>query len=275
MFQRIKKMISLILIFVLLPYIITLFINGKKVGEEKKDGPNALLKAHCIRVLSQEVSSDYEEEMIKAQAIIVRTTIYKEVEEKGSSILQEEGFGDISDLEDSWYHKLEKIWDKTEGQVLMYEDSLAYVPFHQVSNGKTRLGSEVLGSEDYPYLQVKECPMDVEAAGQMRSCFIDVVGANVSKTDSAGYALEVTIGEEVVSAEHFRNTYGLASSCFDLQAFSENTRVITRGIGHGLGFSQYTANEMAKQGKTYQEMLQFFFEGTTLREVAEIFWDTE
>ena len=275
MFQKIKKIISLILIFVLLPYIITLFINGKEVGEEEKDGPNALLKAHCIRVLSQEVSSNYEEEMIKAQAIIVRTTIYKEVEEKGSSILQEEGFGDISELEDSWYRKLEKIWDETEGQVLLYGDGLAYVPFHHVSNGKTRLGSEVLGSGDYPYLQMKECPLDVEADAQMRSCFIDVVGAKVSKVDSAGYALEVTVGEEVVSAEQFRNTYGLVSSCFDLQVFTENTRVITRGIGHGLGLSQHTANEMAKQGKTYQEILQFFFEGTTLREVAEIFWNAE
>ena len=39
--------------------------------------------------------------------------------------------------------------------------------------------------------------------------------------------------------------------------------------------SQYTANEMAKEGKSYKEILQFFYEGTEMKEVAEILWDTE
>ena len=34
--------------------------------------------------------------------------------------------------------------------------------------------------------------------------------------------------------------------------------------------SQYMANEMAKQGKSYTEILQYFFEGTELSEVADI-----
>ena len=42
------------------------------------------------------------------------------------------------------------------------------------------------------------------------------------------------------------------------------------GVGHGLGLSQYTANEMAKEEKTTEEILQYFFEGTEIREVAEI-----
>ena len=118
----------------------------------------------------------------------------------------------------------------------------------------------------------KKC---LEADNQMESKFIKVTGATVESTDSAGYVLSVKVGKETVSGESFRDTYGLASSCFELQAFEEQTRVITKGVGHGLGLSQYTANEMAKEGKTYQEILQYFFEGTEIREVAEILWNVE
>ena len=82
-------------------------------------------------------------------------------------------------------------------------------------------------------------------------------------------------GEETVSGESFRDTYDLASSCFELQEFEANTRAVTKGLGHGLGLSQHTANEMAKEGKNYKEILAYFFEGTEVKEVAEILWDTE
>ncbi len=276
MFRKLKKFLAVLTILVLFPYIVTVFSNGINVnGSKETDKKDALLKEHCIGLLAKEVSADYEEEMLKVQALLVRTTVYKEIEELGEDILKQEGFGDIGDVEGSWYKKLEKIWDETEGEVIMYHDKLALVPFHQVSNGKTRIGSEVLGSEDYPYLKMKECPKDVEADRQMESKFIEVKGAKVEKYDSAGYALNVTVGEEKINGESFRDTYGLASSCFELQVFENNTRVVTKGVGHGLGLSQYTANEMAKEGKNYKEILQFFFEGTEVKEVAEILWKVE
>lgn len=276
MFRKLKKFFAILSIIVLFPYIITVFANGKSIDSNNEtDKKDELLKEHCIGLLVKEVSADYEEEMLKVQALLVRTTVYKEVEELGEEILNQEGFGDVSGIEGSWYKKLEKIWDETEGQVIMYEDQLALVPFHQVSNGKTRIGSEVLGSDDYPYLQMKECPKDVEADNQMESKFIEVTGAKVESYDSAGYALSVTVGEEKINGESFRDTYGLASSCFELQMFENNTRVITKGVGHGLGLSQYTANEMAKEGKSYKEILQFFFEGTEIKEVADILWKVE
>ncbi len=36
------------------------------------------------------------------------------------------------------------------------------------------------------------------------------------------------------------------------------------GYGHGIGMSQNGANEMAKKGKNYQEILQMFYPGTTI-----------
>lgn len=275
MLQKIKKTIAILTIIVLFPYIITIFVNGGETKKEETNGKNELLKTHCISLLAKEVSSDYEDEMLKVQAILVRTTVYKEVEEKGQSILSEENIGDVSEINTIWYNKLEQIWDETENLVIMYNEKLALVPFHQVSNGKTRDGKEVLGSEDYPYLQIKECPKDVEAPNQMESKFIEAKDAKIESVDSAGYVLTVKTGEETCSGESFRETFQLASSCFEVQPFTENTRVLTKGVGHGLGLSQYTANEMAKEGQSYQEIISFFFTGTEIKEVAEIIWDVD
>ena len=239
-----KRILAVMTILVLLPYIVTVFINGKAVNADAV----SLLDTYCLGMLAKEVSSDYEDEMLKVQAVIVRTTVYQNIDE----IVAEEI--ESLDVDPAWRRRLEKAWKETEGQVLMYENELALLPYHYLSNGKTRSGEEVLQSSSYPYLKVRECLADLESEEQLAIKMLDITGAEVVKKDSAGYVVEVKVGEMVQSGEKFREEHGLASSSFELQSFSEVTRVISQGIGHGLGLSQYSANEMAKEGKTYQEI---------------------
>ncbi len=42
--------------------------------------------------------------------------------------------------------------EDTEGTVVRYNEACAWTPYHQSSNGETRNASEVLGTEDYPYI---------------------------------------------------------------------------------------------------------------------------
>ena len=260
-----KRVLAVISILVLLPYIVTVFINGKAVNADAM----SLLDEYCIGVLAKELSSDYEDEMLKVQAVIVRTSVYQNIDE----IVAEEI--ESLELEPAWRRRLEKAWKETEGQVLMYENELALLPFHYLSNGMTRSGEEVLEDSAYPYLKRRECLADLECEQQLSVKMLEISNAEVTKRDGAGYVVELKVGELVQSGEKFREEHGLASSSFELQSFSEVTRVICKGVGHGLGLSQYTANEMAKEGKNYQEILQYFYEGTSLQEVAEILWDGE
>ena len=46
--------------------------------------------------------------------------------------------------------------------------------------------------------------------------------------------------------------------------------VITRGIGHGLGMSQYTAKKLAENGSSYQEILEYFFDQTDISDIADL-----
>lgn len=288
--QKLKKMGCYIIIIVLLPYVVTVFLNGPSIetaapademevmvkqGEKEIQLP---LDEYGIGRMAKEIPASYEEEAIKVQAILVRTAVYKQLKEEGSKAVLADDFWKEKEMKEEWgsrkfseyYRKMENAWQETEGQVVMYGEELANTPFTRLTNGSTRDGKEVLGSEDYPYLKIKECPLDIESKDQIRTVTTEDMDAEIKETDTAGYVTSVRVGEETMSGEKFREKYKLDSSCFILQKYDGKMRITTRGIGHGLGLSQYTANEMAKEEKTTEEILQYFFEGTEIREVAEI-----
>lgn len=295
MMQNIKRLGCYLVIIVLLPYIITVFLNGPavttsanvdesyiKVEHEEKETEMSI-EEYCIGRLAKEIPISYDKEALKAQAVLVRTTVYDQIRESGSSAVLPDEFWTTEDMRRQWgagkynsnYNKLKDAWKETEGQVLMYGDSPANVPYCRLTNGSTRDGKEVLGAGDYPYLKIKECPLDIESKEQMQTVIIEELDAEVTASDTAGYVLSVRVGEETVSGEEFRKTYSLASSCFTLQKYDGKMRITTRGVGHGLGLSQYTAMRMAENGSTYEEILAYFFEGTEVKEVTDIIMDTE
>lgn len=288
--QKVKTFLCYLSIIVLLPYIVTVFLNGPafvassgvdaQYIEVKKDTKTARIpiEQYCIGILAKEIPADYEKEALKAQAVLVRTKVYGELTEKGSSTVLEESFWDKKQMEAAWgkakyasfYSALETAWEETEGQVLIYNGKTALVPFFRLSNGNTRDGREVLGSDAYPYLKIVDCPLDIEDVHQIQTITIDDMDAQITASDTAGYVLRVRVGDTTVSGEEFRTNYHLDSSCFSFQKYDGKLRITTRGVGHGLGMSQYTANEMAKQGKKAEEILEYFFQGTELKEVAQI-----
>lgn len=62
----------------------------------------------------------------------------------------------------------------------------------------------------------------------------------------------------------------LPSAYFELNLEAGKTAQIQgKGYGHGVGMSQNGANEMAKEGYTWQEILEYFFKDITLETVGE------
>lgn len=295
MLQKIERLGCYLVIIVLLPYVITIFLNGPLVETSAKvddsyikvehDGEETemSIEEYCIGRLAKEIPVSSEKEALQAQAVLVRTTVYGQILESGSAAVLPDEFWTTEEMREQWgagkysenYDRLKDAWQKTEGQVLMYGDKPANVPYCRLTNGSTRDGKEVLGSEDYPYLKIKECPLDVESSEQIQTVILDEMDVEITGTDTAGYVLNVRVGEETVSGEEFRKTYDLASSCFTIQNYEGKLRITTRGVGHGLGLSQYTANEMAKNGNSYEEILAYFFEGTEIKVVADIVRDSE
>ncbi len=300
--HKFKQFGYYLIIIVLLPYVITVFINGPSIttsshvdgtyvkvkldenqtAEDSGGEGNVIelpIEDYCIGIIAKEVLPEYEKEMLKAQAVLVRTDVYRRIEQEGSDTVLNEPFWTQKQMEKAWgvtkysryYNKLRNAWRDTEGQVLMYEGKLAKTPFFRLSNGSTRDGKEVLG-EEYPYLPLyfNSKLYKIEAEEQIQTVTMEDMDAEVKECDTAGYVLSVQVGKEEVSGEEFRTNYHLASSCFTLQKYNGKLRITTRGVGHGLGMSQNTANQMAKNGREYEEILEEFFEDTDMKEVTDI-----
>ena len=74
---------SNIVVLLLLPYLITILINGYDMAvlNQKADSETVLPV-----ILALQISSDYEPETIKAQAVIARSTLYRKIGEKGEDM---------------------------------------------------------------------------------------------------------------------------------------------------------------------------------------------
>ena len=122
---------------------------------------------------------------------------------------------------EEYYEKLSKAWNETKERILTYEDHPAYTPYCRITNGKTRDAREALGTEQYPYLKSVECGADRDAKDAYQSKEIEGTGYEITKQDSAGYVLEVKQGEELMDGDTFRDRWGLASSCYNIQRRGE------------------------------------------------------
>ena len=60
-----------------------------------------------------------------------------------------------------------------------------------------------------------------------------------------------------------RSLYNLRSACFEI-SLNDGITFTTYGYGHGVGMSQYGANYMAKQGKSYREILTHYYTGVEI-----------
>lgn len=317
--QKMKSAAAFLVIIILLPYIISVFVNGadaaagegsvfyvkvKVPDTEEADGIAEIGWTDCLAgILAKEVPEDFGEEAMKAQAVVIRTQIYRELESSGDKILTLERMT-LEEMKKQWgqekaldyYNKYIRAVEQTDDTVLMYGDGYAWTPFHQSSSGMTRSAAEVMGTEEFPYVAVRECPDDKEADNEIQvftfsyeeiqaACRDFLVAADdgeqaekgytfadfeIQEYDSAGYVSRLRIGDTVCTGDQFRDALDLPSSCFSFSEIREGKagsgiKITTAGNGHGLGMSLWTAEKMDEDGSTYEEILSFFFEGTELR----------
>ena len=198
---------------------------------------------------------------------------------------------------DSFLEKIEQAIKETANEVILYGDQLITPLYFSSCVGMTRSAQEVWGF-DIPYLKSVESESDIESTDYMK-LYVSTISATldslnvayqnhtldaadydyqvypslpvdethffdevvVLSRDSAGYVTKVSLGGVSVSGESFAAALGLNSSCFYIEDYQETVRFLCHGNGHGLGYSQYGANAMAKTGSTYEELLTHYYTG--------------
>lgn len=258
--------------------------------QEKSDKNNLDEEDYLAGIVAEEISLDSHPEALKAQAVIARTLLAGALE-RGGELPQSMSREEMLSLwgQDGFeqnYRALEAALTATEGEILVWEDKPIEAAFHAVSAGKTRDAKDALGTE-LPYLNSMDSSMDIPSHDYLKVTFMEkkdladklnhaypdaeltVEGVAdeivVAKRDAGEYVQEVAVGKHTVTGEEFRSCLGLNSACFSIKEVERQVRIVTKGMGHGLGLSQYGANEMAKNGSSYIEILQYYYKDVELK----------
>ena len=252
-------------------------------------------------VVSAEMPVSYHVEALKAQSVVARTyTIYKITT---SSKHLNADICDKSTCCQAWIAKEDRLkkWDEKEradnwnkiittvndtiGQIITYEGKPINAFFHANSGGKTEVPFYVWGGTGYPYLQV------VETAGEdaysqysseaefTKEEFINKIKEQhkyfeiefdkencieITERDSSDRVVTVKIGNLNLSGVETRTLLGLRSANFTVEISEDEIKFKVIGYGHGVGMSQTGADALAKQGKTYEEIIKHFYVGVEM-----------
>ena len=255
--------LSKILVFALLPYLSVSVINGSEriLLNYRPDS-----EVYLTAVLSCQISPDYELQTVEAQAVIARSNLFRKFaeEENRLDVFREMG----KSIKNQWKWWIsdeiyEDAVENTEGKVLLVDGKLDLVPYHEISGGTTRDGETVFGSSEYQYLKSVDSSADKNSPDYFSSTYISErqlpKELEIKERDSAGYVLSLQADDKILEGEMFALGMGLPSSNFSIQKTGSKVRFLCRGKGHGLGFSQYGGNELAKDGSLWEEILEEYF----------------
>lgn len=290
--EKIKVIISCALILVCLPYLITYFFQGEKTSAATEKSEES---QEIAGILAEQVPVNMKEEVLKAQAVMVRTQLAyceKNNQEKPKALSKEE-------MEQLWgqknyyefYEKLIRAAEETEGQVITFQGEVINPAFHKVSAGYTRDGSTVY--KNTPYLLSVKSEADILSEDYLKVQFFtskgfmerqsylipassieekpvgDIVKSIELQRDGAEYVTAMKINGTEVDVDAFLETFELPSANFFIKEMDDKVRIVTKGCGHGYGLSQYGANEMAKKEKTYEEILKYYFSGIKIEKTGK------
>lgn len=100
--------------------------------------------------------------------------------------------------------------------------------------------------------------LQIKATGDKGSVTVETENKIRSALGGSGYQIKKQDGSVIESSRL------LPSAFFTISKADGNFVISGGGFGHGIGMSQNGANEMAKQGKNYIEILTLFFQGITI-----------
>ncbi len=246
---------------------------------------------YLVGVVCGEMPAYFEEEALKAQAVVARTYALKALKTGGKhhdgSVCGDsaccQAYIPWEDyLAKNPQENLERIRSAvtaTSGAVLVYQGELIEATYFSCSGGKTEDAAAVWGA-DFPYLRATDSPGEEKATYYTDSVYIP--------KETLCSALEISLGEDpaawvgmttytagggvntmILGGKEFggtqlRKALGLRSTAFTVSWDAGGITFETRGYGHRVGMSQYGADAMAASGSSFDQILAHYYAGTEL-----------
>jgi len=257
------------------------------------------LEDYLEGVLPFEMDPDWPLEALKAQAVVARTFAYAN---RGK--FRKDGFDLTSDTRSQMYRGTAGVNDNvrravkgTRGEVLGWNGQLLKVYYHACCGGHTENMAEAWGGDPAatprPLRGVRDtwCAASPHMRWNAYFAWQDVMAAvedrqnlpgplrslKISHRDVAGYVRDFVAragrATVTVKASDLRAGLGAAelksTRVARVVVKSKGVEFVGGGSGHGVGLCQWGARAQAEKGRTYEQILRFYFPGADLSEVAE------
>ena len=255
-------------------------------------------------VVAAEMPASFEPEALKAQAVAARTYAASKMGHTVPNhpdadmctditccqayIASADAAGNWGDSAAAYTEKIAAAVAATDGMIACYNGAPIQAVFFSSAAGKTVDAVEVWGNA-VPYLSGVESPEGEEVPGYHSTVtmplaeFKETFSAAHPEADfsgepsgwfqntapnSAGGVETVEVGGVKVGGGELRTLFSLRSTSFTVSAGADGVTFLVTGYGHGVGMSQYGANALAKQGKTWQEILKWYYTGITIEKMS-------
>ena len=243
---------------------------------------NLNLEEYIIGVVAGEMPASFEMDALKAQAIAARSYALFKINTATTNYdlltdVTNQVYITTSDMQEKWdsdydyyYKRIKDAVLDTKDLIMEYNGEVISAYYFAMSNGYTEDVSLVFG-ENRDYLEsvdstwdenVKNFEVTISLSKEefckklsLDCSNITIKNINRSKTNRVN---NITINDHEYKGTEIRYLLNLRSTDFNID-ITDKVTITTRGYGHGVGMSQYGANEMAKKGYTYKEILNYYY----------------
>lgn len=243
-------------------------------------------------VLAGEMPISFSLEALKAQAVAARTYALRRINEKNQydvvDTVMNQVYLDDETLKERWgsnydtyMNKIKTAQEETKGEYVDYNGTYADTLFFSTSVGNTENSEEIFGTK-VSYLRSVSSQWDEEVSPvyeekniftrnqfcqklNMTNC--SKIYVNVLDETSTGRIKKITINNKTFTGTEVAYYLGIRSNYFNIYIENNNVVVVTKGFGHGVGMSQYGAEGMSSNGYTYKEILEHYYQGTTIKKI--------
>ena len=255
------------------------------------------LEEYLIGVLLAEMSTSYEMDALRAQAVVARTYALKRQQEKRhpmdavcadyaccqayiSTAEYLDGLGYPPDVE-----KASVAVRDTKGEVLTYRGKLILATYFSSSGGRTEDAVAVWGVV-YPYLQAVESPGEENLADYKKEEYFtkEQLEQSLGRTltgkpenwvgwttyTTGGGVRTINFADQEYSGTQLRSLLKLNSTAFAIYPWGNGIVITTLGRGHRVGMSQTGAQAMALAGCSYGEILSHYYSGAGIDKIENM-----
>jgi stage II sporulation protein D len=251
------------------------------------------LEEYVQHVLMAESGDFQNAEALKAMAVAARSYAKRF---RGQHAKEDFDFCDTTHCQVfDWKKVNERVrltGEATEGEFLSYQGMAVAAYYHQNCGGTIAAAKEAWAQVSEPYLQTHADPYCVTSGGlkwettltheqidrSLRAAGLQPPTSwkaiEISSRSASGRAHTVNLSggnppSFSVSASSLRFAVDRAlgwknirSDLYEIRNGGQEVIFSGRGSGHGVGLCQAGAEEMAREGKSYREILRFYYPGT-------------